>query len=69
MSLCCKCGGMFGNQPLIITKWGYFKDSKWSRYNIETFLALLNGQKSQAPPRRIFELDLVLYMLLSNVRG
>ena len=33
----CKCGGMFGNQPLKITKWGHFKDSKWSRHKIETF--------------------------------
>ena len=38
MSLCCKCGGIFGNQPLKITKWGHFKDSKWSWHKIETFL-------------------------------
>jgi len=37
MSLCCKCGGMFGNQPLKITKWGHFKDFKWSWHKIETF--------------------------------
>ena len=37
MSLCWKCGWMFGNKPLKITKWGHFKDSKWSRHKIETF--------------------------------
>ena len=25
------------NQPCQITKWGRFKDSKWSRHKIETF--------------------------------
>ena len=35
--MCCKCGGMFGNQPLKITKWGHFKDFKWSRHKSETF--------------------------------
>jgi hypothetical protein len=25
------------NQPLKITKWGHFKDSKWSHHKIETF--------------------------------
>ena len=30
MSLCCKCGWMFGNKPFKITLWGHFKDSKWS---------------------------------------
>ena len=54
MTLCCKCGGMFGNQPLKITKWVHFKDSKWSRHKIrlfevpKTFLALLNGTSCQA---------------------
>ena len=30
MSLCCKCGEKVGKKPLKITKWGHFKDSKWS---------------------------------------
>ncbi len=30
MYLCCKCGGTLWNQPLKITKWAHFKDSKWS---------------------------------------
>ena len=37
MYLCCKWGGKLGNQPLKITKWGHFKDSKWSRPKIEIF--------------------------------
>ncbi len=32
-----KFGGTLWNQPLKITKWGHFKDSKWSRHKIETF--------------------------------
>ena len=37
MSLCCEFGGILWNQPLKITKWGHFKDSKWSRHKMETF--------------------------------
>ncbi len=37
MSLCCICDGTLWNQALKITKWGYFKDSKWSQHKIETF--------------------------------
>ena len=49
MSLCCKCGGIVGNQPLKITNWGHFKDSKWFQHKIKTFrgardfLGPLNG--------------------------
>jgi len=36
MSLCGICGGKLWNQPLKITKWGHFEDSKWSRHKIKT---------------------------------
>ena len=68
MSLYCKCGGIFGNQPMKIPKWSHFKDYKWSRHKIENFwggrdfLALLNGtsdseghfggQKSRGPLKK-----------------
>ena len=42
MQLCCKCGGALLNQPLKITKWGHFKDSKWSRHKIKTFRGALD---------------------------
>ena len=32
-----KCGVVLSNLPCQITKWGQFKDSKWSRHKIETF--------------------------------
>ncbi len=37
MQQCCKCGVVLWNLPYQITKWGQFKDSKWSRHKIETF--------------------------------
>ena len=37
MQRCCKCGVVLSNQPCQITKWGQFKDSKWSWHKIETF--------------------------------
>jgi len=49
MSLSCKCGGMFGNQPLKITKWGLSRilngpGTKSRLFEVpETFLALLIG--------------------------
>ena len=51
MSLCYKCGWMFGNKPLKITKWGHFKDSKWYRHKIVTFRGALNFFGPKMAPR------------------
>ncbi len=53
MFLCCKCGGTLWNHPLKITKWGHFKDSKWSRHKVETFGGALDffGTKMALPVR------------------
>ncbi len=37
MQRCCKCGVVLWILPCQITKWGQFKDSKWSLHKIETF--------------------------------
>ena len=37
MDLCTKWGMSLCIQPWQIIKWGQFKDSKWSRHQIETF--------------------------------
>ena len=71
MSLCCKCGGIFANQPLKITKWGHFKDSKWSQHKIETFRGArdffgpLNGTSDSEGH---FGAQKVCYVLYSGIK-
>ncbi len=44
MQLCCKCGLVLWILPCLITKWGQFKDSKWSfAQNLDFLRGPLNG--------------------------